>query len=189
MELDYEVENKIKVKALEYMKKSRPGWNVPHLHAAVFYMKKLIDIEGGNSKILLPAIYLHDIGYAGLLSNGYTFNDNQKVKKEHMIIGANMSKEILNEINVFSESEVNQICMLISIHDDLEKIKGHDIQLVFEADSLAQIDVDKVKPNFDEENYLKFLADFKKRRVPLFKTKAGRDFLKMILPKSECYFD
>ena len=68
MELDQKIESQIKEKAFEYMKQSRPGWNVPHLHAAIFYMKELLAHEGGDPRILLPAIYLHDIGYAGMLN-------------------------------------------------------------------------------------------------------------------------
>jgi len=188
MELTQEVENKIKGIALGYMEKSRPDWNVPHFYTAAFYMKVLIKNEGGSPKVLLPAIYLHDIGYAGLLSKGYTYNDNQKVKKDHMIIGADISKQILNEVGSFTDDEISQIIRLISIHDNLAEIKGHEAQLVFEADSLAQIDFDKVKPNFDKESYFKWLDYFKEKRVPLFKTKTGRDFLKSLLLKAEYYY-
>jgi len=41
----------------------------------------------------------------------------------------------------------------------------------------------------EKENYMNFLDDFKKRRVPMFKTKTGRGFLRTLLPKSESYFD
>ncbi len=189
MELDQNTENKIKETAFSYVEKARPDWNVPHLHAAVFYMKKLIKAEGGNHKILLPTIYLHDIGYAGMLSGRYTFEDNQKVKKDHMKVGAEMCRKILNELDTFSESEINEICRLVSIHDNLEAINNHEAQLVFEADSLAQIDVSKVKPNFDKENFIVFLDDFTKRRVPVFKTKTGKSILNTLLPKAKSYFD
>ncbi|MFC1666172.1 HD domain-containing protein [Nanoarchaeota archaeon] len=173
------------------MEKSRPDWNVPHFYTAIFYMEKLIEKEGGNPKILLPAIELHDIGYGcgEFLSKKYTFEDNQKVRKKHMIIGAKKSKEILENLDYFTNKEINKISYLISIHDNLKEINSHEAQLVFEADSLAQIDVEKVKPNFDKENLLIFLEDFKEKRVPLFKTKTGKNYLKILLPKIKSYYD
>jgi len=189
MALDPEIENKIKEKAIFYTRQSRPGWNIPHLNAAVHYMKELIKKEGGDSRILLSAIYLHDIGYAGFLKKGYTFDDCLKVKGDHMVIGAELSAELLSKLNYFSTEEIDKISKLIEIHDNLDKIKGREAQLIFEADSLGQVDIEKVKPNFDRENYLKWLEDFKKRRVPLFKTKTGQDILKVLLPKAEAFFD
>ncbi|KYK26037.1 hypothetical protein AYK26_01155 [Euryarchaeota archaeon SM23-78] len=71
-----------------------------------------------------------------------------------------------------------------------DKIKTGDEQLVFEADSLAQIDVERVKPTFTKEDYLKFLEEyFEKDRVPLFKTKTSKKYLKELLPKAKAYFD
>lgn len=188
MNLDQLTEKKLKEYALFYMKQARPDFNVPHFYAAVFYMKKLIKVEKGDKKILLPAIYLHDIGYAGMLSGKYTFEDNKKVKGEHMVVGAIMSQEILKKLNVFSKDEIRRICYLVKIHDNLLKIKGHEAQLVFEADSLAQIDRDRVKPNFDKESYKQWLDDFLEKRVPLFKTKTGNKFLNKLLPKTKSYF-
>lgn len=189
MELNKDLENKIKVKAIYYMSKSRPGWNIPHLHTAVYYIKKLIAKEGGNKKILLPAIYLHDIGYFGELTRKYSYEDNEKVKKSHMITGAIMSRKILKELNAFSDFEIKEISRLVSIHDNMNKIKDKNSQLIFEADSLAQIDIKRVKPNFNKENYLKFIKKFKEKRVPKFKTKTGKKYLKKFLPKIESYYN
>jgi len=188
MELDQKIESQIKEKAFEYMKQSRPGWNVPHLHAAIFYMKELLAHEGGDPRILLPAIYLHDIGYAGMLNEDYSYDENKKVKKDHMIIGARVAKQLLIDIGEFSEDEIGKISELISIHDNLSEIKGQDAQLVFEADSLAQIDIDNVTPTFDKNSYSKFIDHFKNERVPIFKTKTGLKYLRQLFPKAEKYF-
>ena len=189
MDLDSKVEGKLKEKAIFYTEQSRPDWNIPHLNAAIYYMKELIKNEDGDPKILLPAIYLHDIGYAGFLKKGYTFEDNLKAKEEHMIRGAKLSKALLKDLNYFSPEEIDKISKLIEMHDNLNKIRNSEAQLVFEADSLGQVDIKRVRPNFDRENYLKWLADFKKRRVPLFKTRTGLEILKKLLPVAENFFD
>lgn len=188
MKLDKALENKIKKVSLFYMEKGRPGWNVPHLYAAVFYMKKLIKLEGGDERILLSAIYLHDIGYAGLLNKGYTFRDNDKVKKDHMIKGAKMSKKILNDFKVFSKDEIKEICRLVKYHDNLKKINDFNSQMVFEADSLAQLDKKKVKPTFNKKDYRIWINKFNKKRAKMFKTKTGKYYLRKLLPIAKNYY-
>ncbi|MFA5382299.1 MAG: HD domain-containing protein [Candidatus Micrarchaeia archaeon] len=93
MELNADLENKIKEVALRYMENARPNWDVPHMYATVFYIKKLIEKEGGNPNILIPTMYLHDIGYAGLISEPYSFEHIEKVKQNHMKIGAELSEK------------------------------------------------------------------------------------------------
>ncbi len=189
MKLGKEAESMLMETASRLMEKSRPGWSIPHLNAAVHYMKELIKTEGGNEKILLPAIILHDIGYAGMLESEYTFEEIKGVKSDHMEAGAKMAGAILADVGNISEKEASEICRLIGIHDNLEEIKGRNAQLVFEADSLAQVDRDMVKPNFDRKNYLRFIEDFKKKRVPMFRTKTGKDLLENLMPKAEKYLD
>jgi CRISPR/Cas system-associated endonuclease Cas3-HD len=152
-------------------------------------MKELIKREGGDERILLPAIYLHDIGYAGIIESEYTFEAGEDAKPDHMVKGALMARAVLEKTGGFSEDETYEICRLISIHDNLDEIKGRNAQLVFEADCLAQVDRDMVKPNFDKENYMKFIVNFRKRRVPLFRTKTGIYLLGKVMPKAEKYFD
>ncbi|MFC1663002.1 HD domain-containing protein [Patescibacteria group bacterium] len=187
--LDKDTENKLKAKALYYTKKGRPGWNYPHLLTAVYYMKELLKSEPGNPKILIPAIYLHDIGYAGMLAKGYSYKEVSEVKKRHMIIGAQMSEEILKEMGSFTNAEIKVISHLVGIHDNLTEIIDDQAQLVFEADSLGQIDLDKVKPSFDNESYRKFFQNFVEERVPLFKTKTGKKYLTILLSKVRIYVE
>ncbi|HIG94527.1 MAG: hypothetical protein QT05_C0049G0037 [archaeon GW2011_AR13] len=183
------IEEQIRKEAECYMAQSRPNWNIPHLYAAVFYMKELINNEGGNPRILLPTIYFHDIGYAGMLKEGYTFKDNDKVKILHMQKGAKMSKTLLAKIGKFSNDEIEQIAYLISIHDNLKEIKTLDAQKVFEADSLAQIDFKQVPPNFNKENFLQWFDFFNENRIPLFKTQTGKNYLTNLLPLAKNYYN
>jgi len=64
----------------------------------------------------------------------------------------------------------------------------HNRQLVFEADSLAQIDWQQVTPNFDQENCLKFLEYFK-RRSDKFKTATGIKARDKLLAQCNNYWD
>lgn len=66
MKLDKGKEEEIKAIAIRHLKEGKPEWDVPHTLASVDWMRKLIEREGGNEKVLVTAMYLHDIGYPKL---------------------------------------------------------------------------------------------------------------------------
>jgi HD superfamily phosphodiesterase len=182
MKLDPELEEKLKAKAFKFLEKGTPGWDVPHTIASVYWMRRLIENEGGNEKILVTAMYLHDIGYYKLIKKEDGFDDIWSTKSTHMINGAKESEKILKELE-YSKDEIKEIVHLVFVHDKLDQLSTHNEILVMEADSLAQIDTARVKPTFDKENRLKFLKNFEKKRIPRFKTKTGKEFLNKLFRK------
>ncbi len=182
--MDKKLEKKIQKVAEKYLKKGRPGWDLPHTKAVVYFMKELIKREGGDSKILITAAWLHDIGYAGLFEkNKYNYSGVKNVKPEHMKKGAIYSKKILNSFKEFFPKEIKEICHLVSIHDKKTKKKTQNEQLIFEADSLGQIDCKKTTTTFDGKNYKKFINNFEKDRLPYFQTKYGETMAKKLFKK------
>lgn len=187
MRIDKQTEEKLKVIVTKYLIKGRIGWDLPHTFTAVFWMRKLIENEGGDERILVTTMYLHDIGYPSLSEDNCNFEEVTSKKLDHMKIGAELTKKILKELN-YSDEEIKKIAHLVSIHDNPEKWKGHDAILVMEADSLAQIDRGRVKPVFEKEDYEKFIVEFQENRMPYFKTKSGKKFLKELWPKCKGYY-
>lgn len=189
MKLPKKTEERLKLEVTKHLERGRPGWDVPHTLACVYWMKELLKYEMGNAKILVSAIYFHDISYPDkkfLLKP----RKNLELKKEHMRKGAILAKKILNKIEDFSKEEIEQISYLVSIHDDLDFIKESgtkDIQMVFEADSLGQIDRERVKPTFSKTDSIKFLNRFEKGRAKMFKTKTGKKFLKKLFKEALKY--
>ena len=180
------LDKKTEAKALVYLENGKKGWDVPHTLTAVHYMRKLIEKEGGDEKILVSAMYLHDIGYPKS-KKGYTFEDTMHVKSLHAEIGAKESEKILKELGGYSPEDIRQITHLVRVHDEVEKLLTKNEILVMEADSLAQIDYDKITPNFNKENLLKFFDYFKESRMPRFKTKTGKKLLKKLFKKANEY--
>jgi len=186
MRLASDIEEKLKSKALKYLAKSRPEWDIPHTLASVNWIKKLIEAEGGNEKILVSAMYLHDIGYA-FLKKGETVKQTMSVKTEHMSFGGREAKKILSKLD-YSSDEIEKIVHLVETHDKLDKLNSVEEIMIMEADSLAQIDIDRVKPNYTKNEYSKYIEEhFKPERIPKFKTNAGKKFLKELLVKLEKY--
>jgi len=188
MELDVTTEERLKKRALEILEHGRPGWDGPHTLAAVYWLKELLKAEGGDAHVLVPAMYLHDIGWARSdFENSWASIKN--AKDEHMEKGVVMARPILEELG-FSEGEMAQIGRLIGMHDKLEQILTMNEQLIFEADGLGQIDVERVKSTFKtREDRQKFMSGFENRRVPRFKTVSGKLFLDKILPKALEFYD
>ncbi len=161
-------------------------WDYFHTLACVSIMKKLILIEGGDERILVPVMYLHDIGYAGQLKNGYTLEQRLKVKKNHMLIGAKKAKLFLDKIG-FSSSEIKKICNLIKVHDNLIGKKSFEETLVIEADSLGQIAPSVSVNNFGEDEFAKYVEIFEKKRVPMFKTRTGKKLLEVFVNQNKLF--
>lgn len=185
MKLNAETENRIKAEAIKHLKKGKPDWDIPHTLDSVNWMRKLIEKEGGNERILVTAMYLHDIGYPKM-KKGYNFNDLIRSKKLHAETGAEKAEKIVRKLG-YSEPEIKEIVVLVRSHYNKENIDTPNKQLVIEADGLAKIDWGNVKPNFDKKNCLMYLEYFRCRTVPKFKTKTGKKFLKQLLQKAEQY--
>jgi hypothetical protein len=189
MELNKDLEQKLKSSALKYLEKGRANWDVPHTLACVFWMKELLKYERGNPKILISAMYLHDIGGAGLFGESHnTHRSQEELKPEQMKISKELSEKILRALRGFSEGEISEILYLVGVHDDYREITSSESgQLVFEADGLGQIDINRVKPTFSKEDRLKFLQFFEKERASRYKTESGKKFLNQLLPEAYRY--
>lgn len=183
--LSRKTESSLKSQAILQRKECRPDWDIPHTLCSVYYMKKLIRKEGGNPRILVATMYLHDIGYPRL-RRGYTLREVLRTKQQHVRDGPKLAEIILRKLN-FSENEIDKITYLVKTHDDLRGLTTCNRQLVFEADSLGQIDWEKVRPTFDKENCEKWLEDFRNKRLKRFRTKTGKRLVTQLFSKSEKY--
>lgn len=149
-------------------------------------MKELVSKEGGNEKVLVTAMYLHDIGYAGLIKGKPAFDAYVAVKPKHMILGAERAVEILIRLGGYSKNEIEQIVHLVSVHDKLNDLKTRDEFLVFEADSLGSIDP-AVENAYNEEDLARSVKSFEEWRAPRFVTKTGKKLLVKFARENELF--
>ncbi|MFA5925937.1 MAG: HD domain-containing protein [Parcubacteria group bacterium] len=190
MKLQKRLEEKLKKEVLAILENGKENWDIPHTLDSVKWMRKLILGEGGNEKILVPAMYFHDIGYPHA-SDGYGFRKAMAMKKKHAERGAKIAKKVLERIGGFSKEEIEKIAYLVRMHDKHENIESHERQLVFEADGLAQINWHESPPNFGKEDCLKFLDKyFRKERPPeRWRTKTGKRHVRGLMKKSLKYWE
>ncbi|RLI03673.1 metal-dependent phosphohydrolase [Candidatus Bathyarchaeota archaeon] len=170
-----EKENQIWEKAQQYLKKGR-STDLEHTKRAVDYGKYLLQYENGNPSIVIPCLYLHDIGWS--MTEEFSPEGIPNIDL-HMKYGSELAEKILKEINYPSE-ESKKIVFIISIHDNPEKVfalNDIDATLVVEADRLDRFGIPAI------ERYKKMRPDkplsevIKKNEKGLdkwFKTNTGK---------------
>lgn len=173
----------------EYLKNGRPNWDIPHTKSVVYWAKAICKSEKcteNDTKIIVSAAYLHDIGYSftGVKAK---YDSVLRAKADHMVIGAKETKKILSSINEYTKKEIEEITLIVEKHDLMNRIFSKNEQILIEADSLAQLDRIRVKPSFNQMDYDKFITDFEKDRIPIIRTKAGRKILKELWPVAKNY--
>lgn len=186
MKLDKNIETKIKQAALKLLKSGRTNWDKRHTLCAVKWIKKLIELEGGDARILIPAIYFHDTGYEKL-PLGYGHKQVMAAKPSHSGQSAENVKKNFPGLSYFTPKEISRIAYLVKNHDKHSHIIVKDRQLVFEADGFAQIDWYNCKPSYDKKNTLLFFTTYFKKRGQYVKTKSGQKILKQLLAQAEKY--
>lgn len=180
----------LRSKAMAYLEKGRPNWDAPHTEETVRWMEELIENEGGNRRVLVSTMWLHDIGYSGLFDGQPASFDNVMgdVRSNHMRQGADLARKILTELG-YPLNEIDRISQLVSIHDTLEKLESPYEILVMEADTLGMLSGNlKQSPgqsDFSRDDHTRFLAHVRNDRKPRFGTESGRRYLEDLLPRVE----
>lgn len=189
MQLAQNIEEKIKNEAVKLLSAGRPDWDVQHTLCAVGWMRKLIEREGGDERVLIPAIYFHDTGYEEM-KKGYSHEECLAAKLDHGKRGADNVKSFLPTLDYFSPEEIERIYYLVFNHGIHDNVDEPDRQLILEADGLAQIDWENCPPNYDKANCLKFLdMTFKTDRIPYVKTETGKKLYEELMAKAYNYLE
>jgi len=141
----------------EYLKQGREV-DLPHTRVSVDFGLRLINEEGGDKDIIVPAIILHDIGYSVMDEENlyqrttYVLRPKEKkttgtfskrLKEMHMVEGAKLAKKILRSLE-YEERLVDEIVHIVRNHEDSSgKPKTGDTNLnqliVGEADRLFRV--------------------------------------------------
>lgn len=186
MELKGFNEKKIQERVIAILSSGRPDWDIPHTLATVYWMKELLAGEGGDGSVLICAAYLHDIGYSQVeFANNW--DGIHQAKNDHMAKGAAMAAGLIKDFPL-TEGQQKEIVHLVEVHDKLDMLSTKNEILLFEADSLGQIDNERAKSTFKGKDLEKFLYLFKQRRMPRFATASGKKFLAHLWPAAKKSF-
>ena len=122
---------------------ARPGdWD--HTIRTVAFGKYLLKHEKGEESIVIPALYLHDLGWSDVSKEEFLqlASPMKKSKTDsvtlHMHYSAVKAKTILHELGIDSQI-AERIIYIVSVHDKPNTVfsaNDHSAYLVVEADRL-----------------------------------------------------
>ncbi len=145
------IEDRLKEAAHKLLVHARAGdWE--HTLRAVDYGKYLLKYEKGDPDIVIPALYLHDIGWSRV--DYSDFKQAAPVNKRlaasarlHMQYGAELAFEILSQLE-YNPSIRNCILTIVQVHDATDTIfalNNPSATLVVEADRLDRYGLEGLK--------------------------------------------
>jgi HD superfamily phosphodiesterase len=132
-----------------------------HTEISVQMAYKLMQREGGDEDIVIPAIILHDVGWSKIPENLQlkAFGPkavNPELNRVHEIEGRRIAGEILETVN-YGATETKQIIEIIEGHDSRREALFLNDMIVKDADKLwrytksgVDIDVERFGETFDE---------------------------------------
>ncbi|MBU1153343.1 PAS domain S-box protein [bacterium] len=171
----------------------RDKTDLTHLITALEMAEKLIHLEGGNERIIIPAIILHDTGW-----HMFSYEEELKARKihrelegirllhQHEIESAKIAKKLLAELN-WPPEEKKEILGIISWHDTKTRLISKEAKIVKDADVLSRyipecFELFTAKFNYTEEKFFEFLEENTKR---WFQTKSAKDMAREYLLKRQ----
>ena len=171
-------ENKLISIAKSYLNKARPGdWN--HALRVVSWVKKLSQ-KGEDTRLLIVAAYLHDVGWSGVWK-GNKIELNKMLRLES-IANKNTTifvKKILSELN-FSLNDQSIVTRLIKAADKHES-SNHNEAIIVDADNLSKLSVKHVKEKYRPESYKEIIEKWEKEFPKRIKTKEGKKIYPYLL--------
>ena len=140
--------------------------NLIHTKFALQYALKLLETEGGDEEVVVPAIVLHDVGWKSVPENVQLtafgpYRSNPQLRRLHEVEGARTARMIL-EVLHYPAEKVEEICRIIRGHDSRKRPISRNDRIVKDADKLFRYAREGVAINVDRfhiprEDYLDHL--------------------------------
>jgi HD superfamily phosphodiesterase len=196
--MDPVVENKLKERVrLLLMRGRKADWE--HTLRAVEYGKYLLRHEEGDEEIVIPALYLHDIGWSNVDFDDFRKASPQKKKEVvsvslHMRNGAALAREILDDLG-WDPKKTQTIVSIIEIHDETDKILALDDPsaiLIIEADRMDRYGPESINrfkamlgENYFNEDHRKNGAAYLREGLSVwFRTRTGKELAERLARKT-----
>ena len=132
-----------------------------HTEISVLMAFKLMEMEGGDDDVVIPAIILHDVGWSRVPENLQlkAFGPkavNPELNRIHEIEGVRIAEEILLQVK-YDQTKKEQILEIIEGHDSRSESLSLNDMIVKDADKLwrytksgVDIDVERFGETVDE---------------------------------------
>jgi hypothetical protein len=124
--------------AVPYLKMGLKKDFVLHTEMVVRAMQMILEKDGGDRNVLIPAAILHDVGWSKVpqdVQKGESESDKQEALKLHIKYSRPVASEILSDLG-YKQSVIERICGIIESHK-FQDPKEHDKRLLIDADALS----------------------------------------------------
>ena len=165
--------------------------NDVHTQISIRFAYQLLQAEGGNENIVIPAVILHDVGWKKIPSELHRKAFGPKatspeINRMHEIEGVKIARDILVSLK-YGRKKIEQIAEIIDGHDSRKESISLDDRIVKDADKLWRYS----KEGFDidcerfEESNVEGLNRLRKNLNGWFFTDTANKFAKKELQKRE----
>jgi HD superfamily phosphodiesterase len=140
------IEGGIRMKAIfdEIWRRAKPYLNTRkndiHTEISVRFAEMLLEKEGGDENVVMPAIILHDVGWIKVPEDeqhkGFGPEiQSPSVVKKHELEGVEMAKGILEAVD-YDKEKIAEILEIIEGHDSRKEADSINESIVKDADKL-----------------------------------------------------
>ena len=135
--------------------------NDVHTELSIRYAYRLMEIEGGDENIVIPAVILHDVGWKKVppelhLKAFGPKATSPELNRKHEIEGVKIARHILTNLNYDTE-KIDLIAEIIDGHDSRKESISLDDRIVKDADKLWRCSREGF--NIDNERFEESYAD------------------------------
>lgn len=111
-----------------------------HTEGAIRYAFRLVEKEGGDEEVVIPAIILHDVGWTRVPEELHLKAFGPKttmpeMQRKHEVEGVKIAKEILEKVD-YDQAKTEEILKIIDGHDTRLGATSLNDKLVKDADKL-----------------------------------------------------
>jgi HD superfamily phosphodiesterase len=144
-------ENLLRDRVRQLLMRGRGGdWG--HTLRVVEYGRYLLTHEEGNEEIVIPTLYLHDIGWSAINFDDFRNASPERKRKTmslslHMKQGAVLAKKILDDLG-YDPQKITTIISIIAIHDEPDKVfamENPSATLIVEADRMDRYGAESIE--------------------------------------------
>lgn len=144
----------------------------------------LLEKEGGEEEIVIPAIILHDVGWKKVPEELHlkAFGPKAtmpKVRRVHEVEGVKIAREILEKIN-YDQKKIKEILRIIEGHDSRKEPISLNDKLVKDADKLWRYSKEGFQINRKryEHTFEQYMERLRSHLDKWFLTESGKETAK-----------
>lgn len=141
----------------------------------------LLEKEGGEEEIVIPAIILHDVGWKKVPEELHlkAFGPKAtmpKVRRVHEVEGVKIAREILEKIN-YDQEKIKEILRIIEGHDSRKEPISLNDKLVKDADKLWRYSKEGFQINRKryEHTFEQYMERLRSHLDKWFLTESGKE--------------